>query len=237
MMPERSLTASRCLTMMIRHPEPGQVKTRLAKAYNDDFAAELYGCFVEDLLNRLEQDRFQLALAFTPAEKSREIRRRFGDQFRYFPQEGDDLGARMDRAFSVCFARGFAAVVLIGSDVPDLPGEVVEEAFSALERGAEAVLGPAFDGGYYLIGFRSNAFEPAVFAGIPWGENTVFERSANILRERGLRLYLTQPWRDIDTAEDLKDFRARHGNTAFRRSRTMTLLCDRLEDSHEDRLS
>ena len=212
--------------MMIRHPEPGKVKTRLAKVYGDAFVAELYGCFVDDLLDRLAAGRFQLALTFTPADRYHDVRERFGDRFRYLPQEGGDLGERMERAFSVCFSLGFDTVVLIGSDTPDLPAEVIEEAFDALEDGAEAVLGPACDGGYYLIGFRSDTFEPAVFTGIPWGEGTVFERSVEILRRRGLRPHLTPLWRDIDRAEDLTDLRARHGSTAFSGSRTMAFLRD-----------
>lgn len=231
MTPNRSSKPDRCLTMMIRHPEPGKVKTRLAKAYGDRFAAELYGYFVDDLIERLERKSYHLELTFTPKEKDREIRKRFGARFSYTPQEGDGLGERMDKAFRSCFAKGFSTAILIGSDAPDLTAEVIEQAFIAMENGEEAVIGPAFDGGYYLIGFRSDTFDPAIFKGMPWGENTVFEKTVNGLRARRYRLYLTPRWHDIDTDKDLADLRARHGNTPFSHSRTIDFLRTRLERS------
>lgn len=214
----------RCLMVFVRHPEPGRVKTRLARTYGDRFAAELYGCFVDDLLAELERGSCRPEILFTPAGKGREIRQRFGGRFAYTPQAGEGLGERMANAFRSCFARGFATALLIGSDFPDLTAEVVEGAFQALENAHDAVLGPACDGGYYLIGFRAAAFEPAVFTEMPWGERTVCEETLNRLRARGYRIHLAQAWHDIDTEEDLAAFRARHVNGPFSRSRTMTFL-------------
>ena len=214
----------RRLIVFIRDPEPGQVKTRLAKVYGDRFAAELYGCFVDDLLETLERGRFRLEIAFTPAGRGLEIRRRFGGRFLYTPQEGEGLGERMGNAFQRCFAEGLSTALLIGSDFPDLTVEVIEQAFQALEKGHDAVLGPAFDGGYYLIGFRSAMFEPAVFREMPWGERTVCEKTLERLQARGHRISLGPTWHDIDTEEDLAALRARHAETPFRCSRTMTFL-------------
>jgi len=214
----------RCLTVFVRHPEPGKVKTRLARTYGDPFAAELYGYFVDDLLEALERGCYRLEIAFTPAEKELEIRQRFGGRFSYTPQEGEGLGERMEKAFRSCFAKGFATALLIGSDSPDLTAEVIEGAFHALENGHDAVLGPAFDGGYYLIGFRSAAFDPGVFNGMPWGEHTVCEKTLNRLHARGYRISLAPAWHDIDTGEDLAALRARHANSPFSRSRTMVFL-------------
>ena len=82
----------------------------------------------------------------------------------------------MENAFQRCFADGFTAVVLIGSDIPDLPPEILAEAFAALDsRGA--VIGPAVDGGYYLIGFTKEMFAPGVFEGISWSTEAVFRRN------------------------------------------------------------
>lgn len=215
---------NRCLAVFVRHPEPGKVKSRLAKAYGDLFAAELYGYFVDDLLEALAPGSYHLEIFFTPAEREMEIRQRFGVRFNYSPQEGEWLGDRMEKAFHSCFAKGFAATLLIGSDFPDLTAEVIEQAFHALENGQDAVVGPAFDGGYYLIGFRSATFDPAVFNGMPWGENSVFEKTVNRLHARGYRVHLAPAWHDIDTEKDLANLQARHGNTAFSRSRTMAFL-------------
>lgn len=218
---------NRCLAVFVRHPEPGKAKTRLAKAYGGLFAAELYGYFVDDLLEALERGSYQLELFFTPTEREMEIRERFGVRFRYSPQEGEGLGDRMEKAFHACFAKGFAAALLIGSDFPDLTAEVIEQAFQALENGQDAVVGPAFDGGYYLIGFRSTTFDPAVFRGMRWGENTVFEKTVNRLRARGYRVHLAPAWHDIDTEQDLANLQARHKNSNFSRSRTMAFLRNR----------
>ncbi len=230
-----SLPQDRCLAMMIRHPEPGQVKTRLAKRYGDAFAAELYGCFVEDLLGTLAPGNHHLEIFFTPARKSREIAERFGVRLSYTPQEGRDIGQRMESALRSCFARGFATVILIGSDFPDLTAQAVEEAFEALEQGADAVVGPALDGGYYLIGFRAADFDPDLFRAMPWGTETVFQETVDRLRARGSRVHLAEPWRDIDRPEDLEALQARHGNTAFSRSRTMRFLRRRLARPQTDR--
>ena len=210
--------------VFVRHPEPGKVKTRLAKAYDDQFAAELYGYFVDDLLEALERGSYRLEIAFTPAEKGLEIRRRFGGRFSYTPQEGEGMGERMEKAFRSCFAKGFAAAILIGSDFPDLTAEVIEQAFHALENGHDAVLGPAFDGGYYLIGFRTAAFDPGIFKEMPWGKSTVCEETLNRLRALGYRISLAPTWHDIDTGEDLAALQARHANTPFSHSRTMAFL-------------
>ena len=215
---------NRCLAVFVRHPEPGRVKTRLAKAYGYPFAAELYGYFVDDLLEALAPGSYHLEIFFTPSEREMEIRQRFGVRFYYSPQEGEGLGERMEKAFQSCFAKGFVATLLIGSDFPDLTAEVIEQAFQALENGQDAVVGPACDGGYYLIGFSSATFDPAVFNGMPWGENSVFEKTVNRLHARGYRVHLAPIWHDIDTEKDLANLQARHGNTAFSRSRTMAFL-------------
>ncbi|TSA44419.1 MAG: glycosyltransferase [Deltaproteobacteria bacterium] len=215
---------TRCLAVLVRHPEQGKVKTRLAKAYGNPFAAELYGYFVEDLLEALSSGNYHLELFFTPAEREMEIRQRFGVRFCYSPQEGEGLGDRIEKAFRSCFAKGFTATLLIGSDCPDLTVEAIEHAFRTLEKGQDAVVGPALDGGYYLIGFRSATFDPAVFNGMPWGENTVFEKTVDLLHARGYRVHLAPAWHDIDTEKDLADLQAKHGNTTFSRSRTMAFL-------------
>ena len=225
------LKTARCLAVLVRHPEPGKVKTRLAKAYGDAFVAELYGYFVDDLLEALAPGDYHLEIFFAPAEKELDIRRRFSDQLPYTPQQGEGLGERMENAFRSCFARGFAATIVIGSDSPDLTADLIEEAFLALENEQDAVVGPAFDGGYYLIGFRSATFDPEVFREIPWGESTVCNKTVNRLHARGYRIHLAPAWHDIDTGEDLTALQARHANTPFSHSRTMAFLRNRSEKS------
>jgi rSAM/selenodomain-associated transferase 1 len=225
----------RCLAFLVRHPEPGKVKTRLAKKYGNAFAAELYGYFVEDLLEMLEPGNYHLEIFFTPSEKSLEIRQRFGSRFSYTPQEGKDLGARMKTAFHSCYAKGFTTVALIGSDAPDLTMNVIEEAFLSIESGNDAVVGPAFDGGYYLIGFHADTFAPAIFKDMPWGESGVFEKTVKRLHDRGYRIHLAPTWHDIDTEEDLHALHVRHSNSTDSHLRTVAFLRHRTGGSFDFR--
>ncbi len=113
------------------------------------------------------------------------------------------LGERMKNGFLEAFNMGAKRVVLIGSDIPDLSLELTEEAFTSLEEN-DVVLGPSYDGGYYLIGFTHHTFSPHVFEGIPWSTETVFEKTLRILNQAGQRIHILKHLRDIDTVEDLK---------------------------------
>ena len=129
----------RCLIMFARFPEQGQVKSRLAKDLGAEAATNLYRCFVEDLLERFSKKDYRLLIAFYPAEKEREMREMLGDEFSYSPQTDGDLGERMKLSFLRCFSEGTRSVVLIGSDIPDLPARIVDEAFRALDKYGAAI--------------------------------------------------------------------------------------------------
>ncbi|HLO25494.1 MAG TPA: TIGR04282 family arsenosugar biosynthesis glycosyltransferase, partial [Geobacteraceae bacterium] len=118
------------------------------------------------------------------------------------PQRGADLGERMASAFAELFAMGYGRVAIIGTDLPDLPLEYVEEAFRRLaNRKVDAVFGPAEDGGYYLIAMRK--LHGGLFRDIPWSSGTVLARSLERAEEDGIRTALLPPWHDVDTAGDL----------------------------------
>ena len=116
-----------------------------------------------------------------------------------------DLGERMKNGFMEAFAMNFKRVILIGSDIPGLPLEFIEEAFASL-REKDAVVGPSLDGGYYLIGFKDKKFSPQVFKGIPWSTERVFEVTMKILEREGLTVHALKPLRDIDEVDDLREF-------------------------------
>jgi rSAM/selenodomain-associated transferase 1 len=114
-----------------------------------------------------------------------------------------DLGERMDRAFDDLFQQGAAAVILVGSDIPDLPLPVLEQARRWLRRpGDRAVLGPAADGGYYLVGLK--AAHPELFAGIEWGTASVLDQTLERARSTGLEVHLLSRWHDVDERPDLE---------------------------------
>jgi uncharacterized protein len=224
-MPEsgRCITGENCLVIMAKYPEPGRVKSRLAADIGNVQACELYAYFVLDLLESLSGVAWSLRLALYPPEKKEEMAKLIGSEVAQMPQRGGDLGERMTSAFFDLFLEGFQKVVLIGSDTPDLPGDFISEAFDALTE-YDAVIGPACDGGYYLIGFRRTGFKEEIFTHISWSTSDTFSKQLRRFQETNIQVYILPSWRDADTLTDLKNLAAVSGMTSFADSRTMRYL-------------
>jgi len=209
------LLDDRCLLFFIKNPEKGRVKTRLASAIGDEMAVKLYRRFLFEMLFTLNKGTFLFYLCFYPGDSLTDLKHWLGDHYLYTPQYGENLGERMKNGFTEAFALGFKRVVLIGSDIPALPLEFIEEAFTSLKE-KDAVIGPSLDGGYYLIGFKDKTFSSQTFKGIPWSTERVFEQTTKILKREGLTVHVLKPLRDIDTIEDLRNFskglRTSYGN-------------------------
>lgn len=212
-----------CLLLFVKSPVKGQVKTRLAAKTDGDFEVELYKCFVEDTLSLAENLDVHLKLCFYPPHKRLNFTKWLGEQYCYTPQVGDNLGERLRNAFENAFMENFSKVVAIGSDSPDLPLHYLTESFAALTA-HDAVVGPAGDGGYYLIGFSKDGFIPEAFGNISWSTDDVYEQSVKILKRHGRKVYLLPLWYDVDTIEDLKLLLSRAKNTAFEKSKTYLYL-------------
>jgi hypothetical protein len=120
---------------------------------------------------------------------------------RVFDQVGEDLGARMVQAFTTMFERGYKHVLIVGTDVPSLPLTHYQQALSLLAN-HDVVLGPAQDGGYYLIGLTQAV--PELFVGIPWSTDQVLTLTKQKANKLGLKTALLPEWRDIDTIDDLQ---------------------------------
>jgi len=193
----------RCLLFFVRSPEKGNVKSRLAAAIGDELTVKLYKSFVLQMLSTLKKGNFPFYICFYPKDALKNLKRWLGNQFHYIPQMGADLGERMRNGFTEAFQMGFKRVVLIGSDIPDLPLEFIQEAFTSLEQ-KDAVIGPAYDGGYYLIGFKDETFSPQVFEGIAWGTRTVFDETVKKIKRFRRLAHILPYQRDMDTVEDLK---------------------------------
>jgi rSAM/selenodomain-associated transferase 1 len=193
----------RCLLFFVKYPEKGRVKSRLASVIGDEPAAKLYRDFIIQMLSTLKTGDFPLYICFYPKNAIKALREWLGGQYHYIPQKGEDLGERMRSAFTEAFKIGFRRVVLIGSDIPDLPLEFVEEAFTSLKI-IDAVIGPALDGGYYLIGFKDRTFSPQVFNGMTWGTETVFDETMQALNKLRRKVHTLPYQRDIDTVADLR---------------------------------
>jgi rSAM/selenodomain-associated transferase 2/rSAM/selenodomain-associated transferase 1 len=172
--------------------------------------AEFDGRPDEDLLRALLLDTVEAAagldatdivLASTPSSALAEMSA-LVPRARIIAQRGHDLGARMHAAFEDVCLLGYRAVVLIGSDLPTLPGEVLRSALRRLARGSDVVLGPSEDGGYFLVGLRRP--DPRVFADIEWSRPDVLERTRRAAAAAGLRVGLVAPWYDVDDVASLR---------------------------------
>ena len=214
------------ILLFVKAPLPGQVKTRLAASLGEDATLQLYRRFAQDILTAIDGAGIAVQVHYTPADARKAVAAWLGQERQYAPQEGADLGSRMENAFRRAFAEGSPRAVLIGSDLPDLPGDLLTEAFRSLDNN-DAVIGPAKDGGYYLIGFRRDTFLPAIFPGMAWGTNRVYSVTLERFTQARYRVHSLREWQDVDTVEDLKTLRARARGTAFEHSRTIAML-DRL---------
>ena len=221
------MSDEKCILVFLKTPERGMVKSRLSKDMDEDVALLLYKNFILDLLETLQKGRFAIKICFYPPNSKEKVSNWLGKNYSYMPQNGIDLGERMKNAFREAFSEGFSKVLLIGSDIPDLTTAVINEAF-AFDNNA-AVIGPAFDGGYYLIGFKDNTFLPDVFEGIQWGQEMVFEKTMEIFKKHNYAIHLLPQWQDIDKLDDLQALYDRNMNTAFARSRTMTFIAKNLK--------
>ena len=216
-------TPQECILLFLRVPEKGRVKTRLAASLGEDAAFALYKSFVLDILDIISAAGCRVFLYGHPADKVEEISSWLGSQFPCRVQIGENLGSKMANAFLEVFSNGFEKAVLVGSDIPDLPLRIIQDAFSALDQEGSA-LGPAADGGYYLVAFRKSVFQSEVFENISWGTETVLAQTLAAFKESDTPVRLLEKWRDIDTVEDLKALMARHPTIDSAAPRTLEYL-------------
>lgn len=199
---------STALVIFAKAPIPGQVKTRLCPPLTPDEAATLHGSFVLDTLERTKSAVMKLKLPIDRylacAPSSTHVFFRIMEErqgVKVIDQVGDDLGARMNQAFNTLFAQEYRQVLLIGTDVPTLPLDHFKQALTALEN-HDLVLGPALDGGYYLIGLTRTA--PELFTDIAWSTDQVLRCTQEKAARIGLKTAAIEPWRDVDTIADLQ---------------------------------
>lgn len=197
--------ASCRLLFFVKQPLAGKVKTRLAAEVGECAAVELYKSFILNMISAFDVLDVKVNIFVYPADGCGWFERWLEGGYSYFGQSGLDLGERMKNAFEEVFGCGVERVVLVGSDVPELGASYIREALESLET-CDAVIGPAFDGGYYLIGFGRGGFLPEVFDNIEWSTDKVFAQSIEILREHGRKIHVMGEMGDIDTAEDLGRF-------------------------------
>jgi rSAM/selenodomain-associated transferase 1 len=197
------------LLVFARLPERGRVKTRLAAQLGEDRALAIYEAMLRDSLGAMGASTAETEIEClwppTPGANGALLRRAFGPHATAM-QTGPTLGDRLSMAFSErFFFHRTDKIVAIGVDDPMLSRELVDRAFALLES-CEFVLGPAEDGGYYLIGCRAASYEPTIFQDIAWGTSSVLSSTISRIAATGRTLALLPERFDIDTAEDLERY-------------------------------
>ncbi|HEX6371662.1 MAG TPA: TIGR04282 family arsenosugar biosynthesis glycosyltransferase [Longimicrobium sp.] len=193
----------RAVLVFVRAPQPGRVKTRLAAAIGDGAALRIYRRLAEHTLaeaRALAADGVALRVHYAPADAGDAVRAWLGGGPLYLPQADGDLGARMKDAFARAFAGGADRVVIVGSDLPEVSASRLRRAFELLDA-HPAVIGPARDGGYYLLGLRRMA--GGIFDGMEWSTPEVLERTLERFRAAGVEPAMLEVLADVDTVDDL----------------------------------
>jgi rSAM/selenodomain-associated transferase 1 len=204
------------LMIFAKFPEPGRVKTRLARELGNETAAEIYVKLVERVVENVGQQgdraagRWEIWVVFDPADREAEVREWLEPLFPravvgFLAQGAGDLGARLAGAFGAAFRTGFEKVIAIGTDCVELGAAEITEGFQLLE-GVDVVFGPAADGGYYLVGLSEERGE--LFAGIPWSSARALEASLGVTEREGWSHATLAVLSDVDEVAQWEALRA-----------------------------
>ena len=195
------------LIVVAKRPAPGKTKTRLCPPLSPELASALYECFLFDTLDQMRQvsDAVHVIAYLDECDYFQ----RLAPDFELIPQEGDDLGERLDHALTSYLSRGYERVIIMDSDSPTLPPEYLSQAFNVLSEGADVVLGPCDDGGYYLIGVKRPT--PRLLREVHMSTPTVAAETIALAKEEGLNLVRLPVWYDVDDAASLSRLRQEIG--------------------------
>jgi uncharacterized protein len=186
------------LIIFVRQPQLGKVKTRLAATMGDATALKVYELLLVHTYQVAASMDMPVYIYYADGIAENDIWQ--GPHFHKKEQQGDDLGLRMSNAFAEVFAQGHNKVIIIGSDCYDLTAAILTEAFNALAQ-SDAVIGPATDGGYYLLGL--NRPMPDLFEGIAWSTDTVAAATMSKLYDQGSSVMMLQALTDIDEEKNI----------------------------------
>lgn len=188
------------LIIFIKNLIPGQVKTRIAATLGNDVAMEIYQQLLKNLNNKIQSLKVEKIVFYSefieediwnPTIFQKEI------------QQGNDLGERMENGFKASLAAGYKKAIIIGSDCPGMDENILNDSFEKL-TGFDIVIGPATDGGYYLLGMKKN--HPYLFQNIEWSTDKVLQQTIDLCNRNHLSYYLLPELSDIDEEKDLRHF-------------------------------
>jgi uncharacterized protein len=189
----------RIFGVFAKQPLAGHAKTRLAQTTSPEWAQRVAQAFLEDSLDRFSRIQASRAIVYAPATEATFFSQLAQGRYDLIPQCAGDLGQRLHHFFAEARRHGYSRIIAVGADSPTLPLDYVEQAFAALEAN-DVVIGPAHDGGYYLIG--GGLQDLAMFDDIPWSSARVLEVTVERVQKASARLALLPPWYDVDTAAD-----------------------------------
>jgi rSAM/selenodomain-associated transferase 1 len=188
--------SKKLVLVFIKNAVPGKVKTRLAKDLGNDLACDIY----KKLLSITDQAISNVACD-SIVYYGETIENEGWDTSAKKVQSSGNLGDRMLHAFTESFAVGYEQVIIVGSDLPDLSSEIISDAFAKLND-SDLVIGPAEDGGYYLLGQK--AVNTSIYEDMPWSQENLLEITLGKLKQENKSVALLQPLNDVDNIEDLK---------------------------------
>ena len=191
----------RCLIIFAKEPEKGRVKTRLQKLFSKEHSLNLYKAFLKDIIELTKRVTCEMKIiAYTSRNKNPIFLKQIAPSFIFYKQKGKDLGQRMHSAFKYARNKGAAKTVIIGSDSPNLPVRFINDAFRKLSS-YDAVLGPSYDGGYYLIGLNRPC--PSIFKSIEWSSERVLDQTVKQIDKLCKKTAMLKKWFDVDSKNDL----------------------------------
>ena len=191
-----------CLIVFAKEPEIGRGKVRLSDELSQDQCLALYKAFLKDTLRLAETLECNIKmLAYDITAGAPGYLKRIDGNFILYRQEGNDLGQRMHNAFKFSSKVNSRQTVIIGSDSPNLPADYLKEAFWRLDT-FDIVLGPCYDGGYYLVGLNTSCLE--IFQDVKWSSESVFENTVENAVSLGKKIAILPEWYDIDDLDGLE---------------------------------
>jgi len=191
------------LVIFAKFPEPGRVKKKIGQVIGMENSAKLCSAFINDLIDENQEKDYDLYLSFIGHQYKESYRSMFPRAILYV-QRGQDMSSNIFGTFEDLLD-DYEKVIVIGCDVPDLPSDVVIRAFNALDS-YDVVLGPADDGGYYLIGMKS---PHNIFEGLDWGTERLLDEEVERLKAKKLSFVLFEKMSDVDTIDELKALKKR----------------------------
>ncbi len=198
----------RAIILFTRVPKPGQTKTGLMPELTQIQSAKLHACFLKDISKECTKTGADIFVCYTPTDKKgkQHLQKILGKDYHYFPQVGEDLGERMYNAVESIFKVGYDACILLNSDVPEVSYKYLNRTFNALDEN-DVILGRTTDGGFYLVGLQKPIRE--AFELKHNGNTVVLRETVKNLEQSGYLVGYTNTLSDIDTYEDLVEFRKR----------------------------